>query len=126
MTEPSLLTVRQDAADRLAQIAQIQDELATLTAEAHTAEGRVHVRVNAAGRPVALTLEPTATAMPASVLAAAVLRAVDAAAERAGVRLASLVGSLVPSAELDAMLTGRPTEADRVAVRAELDTLRED
>ena len=122
--EPWLVEVREDAADRLAQIAEIQDELASLYAEAHTAEGRVSVRVNAAGRPIALTLQPAATSMPAPDLAAAILRAVDSAAERAGERLAALVGSLVPSADLDAMLSGRPTEADRVAVREELDALR--
>lgn len=124
MTEPSLLTVREEAADQLAQIAHIQDELATLSAEASTAEGRVHVRVNAAGRPTALTLEASATSIPAPALAAAILRAVDMAADRASERLAALVGSLMPSGELDAMLTGRPTQADRDAVRAELDALR--
>ena len=124
MTDPSLLKVRQEAADRLAQIAQIQDELATLSAEARTAEGRVHVRVNAAGRPIALTLEPTATSMPAPDLAAAILRAVDDASTQAGQRLATLVGSLVPSEELVSMLTGRPTDSDRVAVRDELEALR--
>lgn len=122
-TEPWLTEVRDQAASRLAQISQLQDDLSTLYGEAHTAEGRVRVRVNAAGRPTALTLEPTATSMPAPDLAAAILRAVDDAATQAGSRLATLVGSLVPSDELDAMLTGRPTEADRVAVREELDRL---
>jgi len=128
MTDPAsdqwLTEVRDQAADRLARIAQLQDDLSSLYAEAHTAEGRV--RVNAAGRPTALTLEPSALAMPAPDLAAAILRAVDDAAAQAGERLATLVGSLVPSAELDAMLAGRPTEADRVAVREELDALRAD
>ena len=120
-----LADVRDEAADRLSRIAHVQDELSTLYAEAHTAEGRVRVRVNAAGRPTALTLEPTATSMPAPDLAGAILHAVDDAAAQVGERLATLVGSLVPSAELDAMLTGRPTEADRVAVREELDRLGE-
>ena len=119
-----LADVRDEAASRLERIAQLQDDLSELYAEAHTAEGRVRVRVNAAGRPSALTLEPGAMSMPAAHLAAAILRAVDDAAERAGERLATLVGSLVPSAELDAMLTGRPTETDRVAVREELEALR--
>ena len=119
-----LAEVRDQAADRLTRIAQLQDDLSSLYAEAHTAEGRVRVRVNAAGRPTALTLEPMATSMPAPALAAAILRAVDDAAAQAGERLTTLVGSLVPSAELDAMLAGRPTEADRVAVRDELDALR--
>jgi len=122
--EPWLADARKQAADRLARISQVQDELSTLCAEAHTAEGRVHVRVNAAGRLAALTLEPTVTSMPAPDLAAAILRATDEAATQAGERLAGLVGSLVPPAELDAMLTGRPTQADRVAVRDELDVLR--
>ncbi|WP_310526410.1 YbaB/EbfC family nucleoid-associated protein [Nocardioides sp.] len=122
-SEQWLTDVRDEAAARLTRIAQVQDELATLYAEARTAEGRVRVRVNAAGRPTALTLEPRATSMPASALAAAILRAVDEAATHAGERLAELVGSLVPAAELDAMLTGRPTQADRLAVRAELDAL---
>ena len=121
--EQWLTDVRDEAAARLTRITQVQDELATLYAEARTAEGRVRVRVNAAGRPTALTLEPRATSMPASALAAAILRAVDEAATHAGERLAELVGSLVPAAELDAMLTGRPTQADRLAVRAELDAL---
>jgi hypothetical protein len=119
-----LTDVRDQAADRLARIAQVQDDLSSLYAEAHTAEGRVRVRVNAAGRPTTLTLEPGAMSLPAPDLAAAILRAVDDAAAEAGERLAALVGSLVPSAELDAMLAGRATEADRVAVRHELDALR--
>lgn len=123
-SEQWLTDVRDQAASRLAQISQLQDDLSTLYGEAHTAEGRVRVRVNAAGRPTIITLEPTATSMPAPDLAAAILRAVDEAAGQAGSRLAALVGSLVPSAELDAMLTGRPTEGDRVAVREELDELR--
>ena len=122
--EPWLDELRQQTARHLEAVAQLQDDLSSLYAEARTAEGRVRVRVNAAGRPTALTLEPTATSMPAPALAAAILRAVDDAAARAGERLAALVGSLVPSAELDAMLAGRPTEADRVAVREELDALR--
>jgi len=119
-----LTDVREQAADRLARISQVQDELSTLYAEARTAEGRVHMRVNAAGRPIALTLEPTATSMPAPDLAAAILRAVDDASTQAGQRLATLVGSLVPSEELVSMLTGRPTDSDRVAVRDELEALR--
>ena len=122
-TEPWLDELHQQTARHLERVSQLQDDLSTLYAEAHTAEGRVRVRVNAAGRPTALTLEPTAMSLPAPDLAAAVLRAVDDAAARAGERLAALVGSLVPSAELDAMLTGRPTEADRLAVRQELDAL---
>jgi YbaB/EbfC DNA-binding family len=118
-----LTDVRDQAASRLERIARVQDELSTLYGEAHTAEGRVRVRVNAAGRPTALTLEPTATSLPAPDLAAAILRTVDEAATAAGARLASLVGSLVPSEELDAMLTGRPTQADRDGVRDELDVL---
>lgn len=124
-SEPWLDDVRDEAAARLSTIAQVQDELTSLYAEAHTAEGRVHVRVNAAGRPIALTLEPTATSLPAPDLAAAILRAVDDAAAQAGARLTALVGSLVPAAELEAMLTGRPTDADRVAVREELDRVGE-
>lgn len=119
-----LTEVRREATARLTRIAQLQDDLSSLHAEAHTADGRVRVRVNAAGRPTALTLAPTATSMPAADLAAAILRVVDDAAGRAGDRLAALVGSLVPSAELDALLTGRPTDADRVAVRREIDGLR--
>lgn len=119
-----LTEVRREATARLTRIAQLQDDLSSLYAEAHTADGRVRVRVNAAGRPTALTLAPTATSMPAADLAAAILHVVDDAAGRAGDRLAALVGSLVPSAELDALLTGRPTDADRVAVRREIDGLR--
>ena len=122
-TEPWLDELYQQTARHLEQVSRLQDDLSILYAEAQTAEGRVRVRVNAAGRPTALTLEPTAMSLPAPDLAAAVLRAVDDAAARAGERLAALVGSLVPSAELDAMLTGRPTEADRLAVRQELDAL---
>lgn len=122
-TEPWLTDLRAETASRLEQIAQLQDDLSRLYVEAHTAEGRVQVRVNAAGRPTALTLDPTATSMPAPDLAAAILRAVDHAAAEASSRLATLVGSLLPSEQLDAMLTGRPTEADRVAVRDELDAL---
>lgn len=122
-TEPWLDDLRAEAASRLEQITQLQDDLSTLYAEAHAAEGRVQVRVNAAGRPTALTLEPAATSMPAPDLAAAILRAVDDATAEAGSRLAALVGSLVPSEQLDAMLTGRPTEADRIAVREERDAL---
>ena len=124
LSEPWLVDLRDQAARRLEQVAQLQDELTTLYAEAHTAEGRVRVRVNAAGRPIALTLEPTATSMQATDLADAILRAVEEATTQAGERAASLVGSLMPSAELDAMLAGRPTEADLVGVREELDTLR--
>ncbi len=122
--EPWLDDLYEQTARHLEQVSQLQDELSTLYAEAHTAEGRVHVRVNAAGRPTALTLEPTATSMPAPDLAAAILRAVDEAAGQAASRLATLLGELVPSAELDAMLTGRPTDADRAAVREELEALR--
>jgi DNA-binding protein YbaB len=125
-TEPWLDELYQQTARHLEQVSQLQDDLSSLYAEAHTAEGRVRVRVNAAGRPTALTLEPTATSMPAPALAAAILRAVDDAAAQASERLAALVESLVPPAELDAMLAGRPTEADRVAVRNELDALRPD
>jgi len=125
-SDPWLDSLRREAAQRLEEVAQLQDDLSSLYAEAHTAEGRVRVRVNAAGRPTALTLEPTATSLPAPALAAAILRAVDDAAAQARKRLATLVGSLVPSAELDAMLAGRPTEADRFAVRDELDALRPD
>jgi DNA-binding protein YbaB len=124
--EPWLDELYQQTARHLEQVARLQDELSSLYGEAHAAEGRVRVRVNAAGRPTALTLEPTATSLPAPALAAAILRAVDDAAAHAGERLVTLVGSLVPSAELDAMLAGRPTEADRVAVREELDALRPD
>ena len=124
LSEPWLVDLRDQAARRLEQVAQLQDELTTLYAEAHTAEGRVRVRVNAAGRPTALTLEPTATSMPATDLADAILRAVEDASAQAVERVAALVGSLMPSAELDAMLAGRPTEADRVGVRDELDALR--
>ena len=123
-SEPWLDDIRAQTAARLERIAQVQDELTTLYAEARTADGRVNVRVNAAGRPTALRLEPTAMSMPAPDLAAAILRAVDDAAIQAGSRIAALVGTLVPPDELDAMLTGRPTEADRVAVREELDALR--
>ncbi|MCW2832458.1 MAG: hypothetical protein JWN68_411 [Nocardioides sp.] len=123
LSEPWLDDLREQAARRLEEVAQLQDELTGLYAEARTAEGRVRVRVNAAGRPIALTLEPTATSMPAADLADAILRAVEDATTRAGERVAALVGSLLPSAELGAMLTGRPTEADRVAVREELDAL---
>lgn len=115
--------IRDEAAARLALIARVQDELSTLSAEALACEGRVRVRVNAAGRPTALTLEPGATSVPAAELAAAILRAIDDASSRAGERLAVLVGSLLSPAELDAMLTGQPTDADRVAVRDELDAL---
>lgn len=125
-SEPWLDDLRRETARHLEQIAQVQDELSTLYGEAHAAEGRVRVRVNAAGRPTVLTLEPSALALPPSDLAGAILRAVDDAAARAGERLAELVGTLVPSAELDAMLAGRPTDADRIAVRAELDALSAD
>lgn len=124
MPESWLDDVREQAADRLSRIARMQEELSSLSAEGQAADGRVRVRVNAAGRPIALTLTPGATSMPAADLATAILGAVDAAAEQAGARLAAVVGSLVPSAELDAMLTGRPTAADRAAVRDELDALR--
>lgn len=123
-TDQWLDDIRDEAAARLARIARLQDELTTLYGEAQVCEGRVRVRVNAAGRLTALTLEPTATSLPAPDLAAAILRAVDDAAAQAGSRLATLVGALVPPDELDAMLVGRPTEADRVAVRDELDALR--
>lgn len=119
-SEQWLDDIRDDAAARLLYVAQIQDELTTLYGEAHTCEGRIHVRVNAAGRPTALTLDPRALSLPAPDLAAAILRAVDEAATRAGERLTSLVGHLLPADELDAMRTGVPTEADRVAVREEL------
>ena len=122
-TESWLGDVRAEAASRLEQIARLQDDLTSLYGEAHAAEGRVRVRVNAAGSPAALTLEPAAMSLPAPDLAAAILRAVDDAAAEAGARLATLVGSLLPSEQLDAMLTGRPTEADRIAVREELDAL---
>ena len=122
-TDQWLTDLRDEATERLTRIARLQDDLSSLYAEAHTADGRVRVRVNAAGRPTALTLEPTATSMPAPDLAAAILRVVDEAAGLAGDRLAALVGSLVPSGELDAMLSGRPREADRIAVRQELDRL---
>ncbi|WP_107705134.1 YbaB/EbfC family nucleoid-associated protein [Nocardioides allogilvus] len=125
-SEPWLDDLRRETARHLEQIAQVQDELSTLYGEAHAAEGRVRVRVNAAGRPTVLTLEPSALALPPSDLAAAILRAVDDATARAGERLAELVGTLVPAADLDAMLAGRPTDADRVAVRAELDALSAD
>ena len=121
--EPWLDDLYQQTARHLEQIVQLQDDLSTLYGEAHTAEGRVRLRVNAAGRLTSLTLEPTATSMPAPALAAAILRAVDEAAAQAGSRLATLVGTLVPTDELDAMLTGRPTKADRVAVRDELNRL---
>lgn len=114
--------LRDEAAARLSLVAQVQDELSTLYGEALALDGRVRVRVNAAGRPIAITLQPRATSLPACDLAAAILRAVDEAAAQAGSRLADLVGSLVPPDELDAMLTGRTTEADRVAVREELAT----
>ncbi|UUZ61174.1 YbaB/EbfC family nucleoid-associated protein [Nocardioides sp. B-3] len=120
-SDPRLDDVRDEAAARLTAIAEMQDDLATLYGEAHTAEGRVHVRVNAAGRLTALTLEPTVMSLPAPHLATAILRAVDDAAARAGSRLTSLLDGLVPPDQLDAMLTGRPTEADRIAVRDELD-----
>lgn len=123
-TDQWLDDIRDEAAARLARIAQLQDELAALYGEAKVCQGRVRVRVNAAGRMTALALEPTATSLPASDLAAAILRAVDDAAARAGSHLATLVGALVPSDELDAMLTGRPTEADRAAVRNEIDAMR--
>jgi DNA-binding protein YbaB len=122
-SEPWLDDIRAQTAARLERIAQVQDELTTLYGEARTSDGRVHVRVNAAGRPTALRLEPTAMSMPAPDLAAAILRAVDDAAAEASSRIADLVGTLVPADELDAMLTGRPTEADRVAVREQLDGL---
>lgn len=125
-SEPWLDDLRRETARHLEQIARVQDELSTLYGEAHTAEGRVRVRVNAAGRPTALTLEPSALSLPPSDLAAAILRAVDDATARAGERLAELVGTLVPAADLDAMLAGRPTDADRIAVRAELDALSAD
>ena len=121
--EPWLDDLYQQTARHLEQIVQLQDDLSTLYGEAHTAEGRVRLRVNAAGRLTSLTLEPTATSMPAPALAAAILRAVDEAAAQAGSRLATLVGALMPPDELDAMLTGRPTKADRVAVRDELNRL---
>lgn len=122
-TDQWLADVHDETTARLARVARVQDELSTLYAEAQACEGRVRVRVNAAGRPTAIQLEPSALALPAPDVAAAILRAIDDAAAHAGARLASLVGSLVPSAELDSMLTGRPTEADRVAVRHELDAL---
>lgn len=122
-TDRWLDDIRDEAAARLTAIAQVQDELSSLSAEAHACDGRVRVRVNAAGRPTALTLEPSATCLPAPDLAAAILRAIDDAATRAGERLSVLVGSLLPAAELDSMLTGRPVEADRVAVRDELEGL---
>ena len=121
--EPWLTEVHHEAARRLERVAEVQAELSTLDAEAHTAEGRVRVRVNAAGRPIALTLEPTVRSMAAHELSAAILEAVQDAGARAGERVADLVGTLLSSDELDAMLTGRPTEADRLAVRAELDEL---
>ncbi len=120
-TEPWLDDLRTETTARLSAIVEMQYDLATLYGEAHTAERRVQVRVNAAGRPTALTLAPTAMALPAPDLAAAILRAVDEAATQAASRLASLVGGLLPPDELDALLAGRPTEADRVAVREELD-----
>lgn len=126
LSEPWLADVRDQAANRLEQVVRLQDELTTLYGEARTPDGRVRVRVNAAGRLVAITLEPAATSMPATDLATAILRAVDDAATQAGERVAVLVGSLVPSAELDAMLAGRPSEADRVAVRRELSALSRD
>ena len=125
-SEPWLDDIRHETTTRLEQVARVQDELSTLHAEAHSGEGRVRVRVNAAGRPLALTLEPGATSMPAPDLAAAILRAIEDAATRAGDRLEALVGSLVPSADLAAMLTGRPTDADHTAVRDELDRLSDE
>ncbi len=129
MTDPTtdswLIDVRTEATDRLSRIAEIQAELSCVYAEARTAGGRVRVRVNAAGRPSALTIEPGALSLSASVLAASILQAIDSAAAAAGERVAALVGPLVPSEDLDAMLTGRPTEADRAGVRAELEGLRD-
>lgn len=128
MTDPTadnwLAEVRADAADRLARICEVQAELSTLHAEARGADGRVQVRVNAAGRLVGLTIDPGALSLSGVDLAGAILRAVDSAAGLAGERLAALVGSLVSCDEVDAMLTGRPSEADLVGVRTELEALR--
>ncbi|PUA81265.1 YbaB/EbfC family nucleoid-associated protein [Nocardioides currus] len=116
-TDPWLDDLHTHDARQLERIARLQADLAEVYGEGHTAHGRVHVRVNAAGRPTALTLEPTATSLPATELAAAILRAVDQAAGDAAARVASLLGDLVPADEVDAMLTGVPSPADRSAVR---------
>lgn len=126
-SEPWLDDLRAQTTGHLAQIEQLQADLAEVYGEARTCSGRVHVRVNAAGRPTALTLDPAIAQVPAPELAEAILAAVAEASAVAGSRLAAVVGSLVPPDQLDAMLTGFtgvPSDADRVAVRQELDGLR--
>ena len=106
--DPWLDDLETEVARRLDHVAQVLDDLDSLTAEATSTDGGIRVQVNPAGRPTAIILTTAATAIPADELAARLLATIDAAAESAANRLHALVGELVPAVELDAMLSRRP------------------
>lgn len=116
--------LRQDTARRLEAVARMQDELAQVHGEAVTAGGLVRVRVTPAGLPTELHLAPDAMRLSADELAGRIMAAIADATVRAAERMRAVVGQVVPRDELDAMMRGTVTEADRAGVREQLEALR--
>ena len=123
-TEDWSAALRGDAADRLEAIQRMQDQLADLVGEATGPEGRVRVRVTPAGAPLDLAIADEAMRLDAADLAAEILAVLATATAEVGERMRRVLGDVVPPEQLDAMMTGRPTESDRHDVRAQLDALR--
>lgn len=116
--------LRDDSIRQLEAIRQMQDELAQVYGEAEAARGLVTVRVTPAGMPTRLHLDAEATRLPADELAGHIMAAITDATVQASERMRAVVGQVVPPDELDAMMRGTVSEADRTSVREQLDALR--
>jgi DNA-binding protein YbaB len=116
--------LRDDSIRQLESIQRMQDELAQVHGEADAARGLVTVRVTPAGMPTRMHLEPEATHLPADELAGHIMAAIADATAQAAERMRAVVGQVVPPDELEAMMRGTTTEADRRSVREQLDALR--
>ena len=74
--------------------------------------------------PTRLHLDAEATRLPADELADHIMAAIGDATVQASQRMQAVVGQVVPADELDAMMRGTVSEADRTSVREQLDALR--
>jgi DNA-binding protein YbaB len=109
-----------DSLARLEAIGEMQRQLAGLTGEATSPDGFVRVRTTPGGGLLDLQIDERAMAHQGADLAALVLQLSAQATAEVGERMRAIVGSVVPPAELDAMLAGAVPESVRDEVDAEL------
>jgi DNA-binding protein YbaB len=124
-TQDWLAQVQADSLSRLEAVSRMQRELDGLVGEAASPDGFLRVRVNPAGALVALHIDDRAgEALGGERVAAAILDLARKATERAAAEMHRIVGELVPSDDLDALLAGSVPPSARAGVDAELEMRR--